>query len=492
MQNFIDNVFGSNSYVDQSLDAWMVHNYDLTMYTGGLQFSRVKAIYEISRYDCLKPVLKTPMYHSRQYTSRESRLALDKRNKNVPQINGVVDVETVTDEMLERFVEGCLDDTKLNVYNCDKIRISENEIHEWLRSQPTVVVDQIVPDYPLHLSEVNRYNFSIKRTPKPNLTIDATRTYAALQTIVYHEKHINALFCAAFKELKLRVMRCLKDYIHMFTDMSPDEFAEKLTQSYKGFVAMFSGDDSYIFDGAYKLEIDISKYDKSQGYLALCYDCKVMRFFGFPEWLVDLWFNGHVLTLIYDRNAAMKCLIPFQRKSGDASTFILNTIFLMGVISHQIPLSRLSTINLKKYCIPDNFAYIFNLEVKFFSYEHPYFCSKFLLFDGRKFYFVPDPLKLLVKLGRSDMINKYHVECYRRSVEDSVRHYSDMYVPHLLVPALRERYNVEYDYHYVILMMANIHEKEFFSSLYFEEQGANIDKNRLQFAGMRDEIGKLL
>nr|UTQ79680.1 replicase protein [Aphis glycines nege-like virus 1 iso AG1] len=481
-QRLLDEVFSDQSYVDQKLDAWLVHSSDLVLFSGGYQFSSIKGVYRFPLYDNMSPTLKTPMYPTRSVTSREVRIALEKRNLAVPQLSGYVDASDTSKKMLDSLITNCFDASKLKTNNYRTLGLSGNDVHDWLRGQEVHVVDQIVPDFPLHKRAIDNYMYSIKRCPKPNLTIDAAKSYAALQTIVYHEKDINALFCTQFRKIKSRIMNSLLPHIKIFCDMSPAEFADELTKDIDKVLAVFSGDDSYISDGHYNMEIDISKYDKSQGLLALEFDCLVLEYFGMPAYLVELWYYGHVLTYVYDRATSVKCMIPFQRKSGDASTFILNTVFLMGVISNEIPLRELSMIRLEDYVDPAKYACLYNLEVKFFTYDNPYFCSKFLLRLPDRWVFCPDPLKLLVKLGRNDLVNPEHVECYRQSFADSVKVYRDYDVCYYVSIAMQERYKLKMDVVYLLVALPKLSTMEEFSELYTALVGDRLDYNRKYFA----------
>lgn len=480
-QMVIDNIFFETAYVDQHLDAWLVHSSDLVLYSGDYKFSSVKGLFSFPTYDSMSPVLKTPMYFTRETTSREIRLALEKRNLAVPRMTGIVDINAVSDDMLQCFISNCFDKRLLEFYNNEKLTLSANDVHSWLKNQESHILPQIVPEFGLHKRAIDTYNFSIKRHPKPNLTVDATKSYAALQTIVYHEKDINALFCTQFRKIKERMTLSLLPHVMMYCDMSPSDFADKLNRNQYSQLAVFSGDDSYITDGHTNLEIDISKYDKSQGLLALEYDCKVLRYFGMPEYLIELWYYGHYLTKVYDRGTSLKCLIPFQRKSGDASTFILNTAFLMGVISHEIPLKYLDCIDLRKYKHPMKYALLFNLEVKFFTFDYPYFCSKFLIKTREGWVFCPDPVKLLVKLGRSDLVNDKHVECYRVSFADNVECYRSYSTCVAVSSAVRERYSISLDITNILSSLPNIASPDNFKNFFFIKPGSNIDHCRYTF-----------
>lgn len=88
-------------------------------------------------------------------------------------------------------------------------------------------------------------------------------------------------------------------------------------------------------------------------------------------------------------------------------------------------------------------ADLFNLESKFFrSYKYYYFSSKFLLVVDGKFLLVPDPVKLITKLGRHDLVNWEHAKEYAISLKDLTSVFSDSKINHALTLAINERYDL--------------------------------------------------
>lgn len=483
-QKFIDRCFGSIGFVDQRFDAWMVSTYDLVLELGVVRFSSIAAPVKSAFYDCLSPVLKTPVPMDRDYTRREVMLAFDKRNRSVPEMCGTVDVAACATEMCEKFFARCVNKSIFSRVNTSPVVVSAGTVTEWLRGQDVSVIDQMVPEFALHLSAVNEYNFSIKRKPKPNLTIDAVSSYLALQTIVYHEKPINAMFCSIFREMKARLLASLLPHVFVYTDVSVSDFEKALNEKVPpGSLDLLCK----------KLEIDISKYDKSQGWLALEYECALMCRFGVPRDMVKLWYDAHVLTQVYDKSSKMRALVPYQRKSGDASTFLGNTLFLMAVISDLVPVDQLKLAlfsgddsllvghNLEQYHDSQHFGLKFNLEMKFLSYPHSYFCSKFLLNVSGRWSFTPDPLKLFVKIGRANLVNDQHVEEYRVSMLDNCVNFRDPRICAVLADAVAERYGILGDFSALFRSVPDMMRPDVFPTLWFVEPGAVIDRNRYAF-----------
>lgn len=208
-----------------------------------------------------------------------------------------------------------------------------------------------------------------------------------------------------------------------------------------------------------------------------------MRMMGVDEELIELWRNAHELTTLLDRSNGVKCKVIYQRKSGDASTYLGNTIFLMAVIACLFDLSRVAMglfsgddslivgegidIDRNKEC-----ALLFNLESKFFrNYNYMYFCSKFLLTVGGRFYFIPDPVKLTTKLNRSDLVNYDHVEEYRVSLADLTKPFANAIINEDLSAAVNERYGCTGLHSQVFSAIHNITKnKNVFKALYYHRK----------------------
>jgi thymidylate kinase len=139
----------------------------------------------------------------------------------------------------------------------------------------------------------------MKRVPKPNLVLSAQRLYDSLQTIAYHEKSVNAVFCTVVRALKRIILAALKPGYHFMTDCSPDELADRITNDARpdGAFALFSGDDSLVRDrhGNY-VESDESKFDKSQRETALEMGRRIWKRLHVPDWIIDLHFDACRLT----------------------------------------------------------------------------------------------------------------------------------------------------------------------------------------------------
>nr|WPV62218.1 MAG: non-structural polyprotein [Wufeng rodent hepe-like virus 1] len=464
LQNVINTVFPSCAYVDQSFDTLDVHLEDCFIPLRDVSLVPYRDTYKCEKYDTLRPRLITCMPRRRPSTLRESLLALLKRNANVPDLAGIVDIPRLVNRMVDSVITVLKPD-----YERSPIMLSVGDIADWLHEQPACVADKLLEPLGLHEMEMTVYDFMIKRDVKPDLTDNAAYVYSALQTVMSHPKTINAITCPMIRRLKERVLAALPDNILMFTDVTPEEFCDRIARVLDPRCRPLNS-----------LEVDISKYDKSQGLVALMYECRIMSHFGVPDWFVAMWFRGHIATEFVDHQSGLRGRIAFQRKSGDAFTYLGNTLFLLGVLLSTFNYSEMDLL----LCSGDDslilggdfdrnveaidFNLLFNLETKFLKYHYYYFCSKYLLSDGQQWWLVPDPVKLMVKLGRHDLVNWDHCEEYRISYADNVKAYTQETVCVLLSHAVRERYlTVDFDLKFFLASLYYASLPENFSQLFY-------------------------
>nr|QZZ63341.1 hypothetical protein [Leuven Virga-like virus 1] len=474
VQTWYDEILRGNSSFDTSNDIKILQNDDLKIeLTGKLSLDIGKLCPKPQKYDRLRPKLRTAVGCERPRSQRETLLAYQKRNNNVPQLSETNSLAVVMDLLLEKFMV-YIDNDKIDLFNSfrhEQISLNSESIDLWLRGQSNKNVafnDEFLCDINLTL-----YDFMIKTKPKVDATEEAPFNYAALQTIAYHSQAINQLLCPVFRDLKERLLTVLDKRFLIFSDLSSAEFAEEMNK--------------YHPDGLQNCnvyEIDISKYDKSQGELALELDCAIMRMFGVKEEIILLWRNSHTVTSLVDRRCGVKAEVVYQRKSGDAFTFGGNTLHLMSVLALAVDMSKVrgavfagddsgifmdGTLTLDTI---DVFQNVFNLEAKLFKRQYLYFCSKFLVYD-ELWFFVPDLVKLVSKLGRKDLRNFDHAEEYRVSLKDLLMDLNNKKVMQVLNEAINERYPSNIQDHTILVsnLMKLVSCRENFSELFYSEKG---------------------
>lgn len=472
LQQWYDSVLPGDSVHDLQHDQVIIHHSDRSLPVVDTSLDRIGKSPLKPLRPRLVPRLRTSISHPRASSQLETLLALVKRNLNVPELSAIVDESALVDLMLDKFVSNYITPTGrevLNIFSQRPITPSSVAIDEWLKGQPKSVVDQIAPTAPIWEKRVDLYHFMNKNSAKPVLDGTAPFEYLAVQTIAFHDKDINAIFCPIFREVMSRLESILRPDTLINTHMSPDELGEKID----GILPVEKA------EGLDRLEIDISKYDKSQGRVLLQFELRLYAMLGVPPYLLYLWYRAHDSSTLKDYAHRISTEVVYQRKSGDAATFLGNTVVLMGVIAtlfdlQDVPLRLFAgddsllignglSVDRNRLC-----AEMFNLESKFFHYAHSMFCSKFIIPVGANWKVLPDPLKLVTKLGRHDVCDYDHAEEYRTSLLDLCSSYRNACCNLPLSAAFNERYGyTARDHGFILASIANlISSKDQFASLF--------------------------
>nr|AMO03254.1 putative polyprotein [Boutonnet virus] len=487
LQEFYDYLLPGNSTYNYEFDQILAESKPIHYDYDNVEVNMANTShYTLSQKDCLKPVLRTSIAFNRKPSQKDAMIGLAKRNLNVPCLDEIVETDYMVKMAFDLFKDTYIDEKKsflLNEYRRaqNQLYLSESLIVEWFKDQPDVIISQIKEVLLIEEMKLNSYSLTNKRTVKPSLDTKAPFEYAAVQTIASQKKTNNMIFCPIFRELKRRLIVLLKPNFLMYCDMSPEDFADELTMRFNG----------NLLDKYYKkLEVDISKYDKSQFKLLFLIEIEIYRLLGLPEIFIKYWKKGHEDTQLIDYENGIKAYIKYQRKSGDASTFFGNTVVLMIVLSVLFDLRDAvgffsgddSLLWLPEIIQRNDLcANLFNLESKFFCYNYSYFCSKYLIWDGNRFHFVPDPIKLITKLGRHDLVNWEHCSEYQMSLSDLTKAYNNMVIYPILSAAISERYNKPTGN--ISLLMATVMDyvssKNKFKELYYTNPGDNLSTEKL-------------
>lgn len=449
-QAYYDEIFPGNSIHDMTYDPYHVLHSELHVFAERTRLNPlfVSGVEKKKRFVNLQPVLRTSMAVTRPCNQIESLLGMLKRNQAAPKLLGLQDSEMIVDVMVKCFETTYIRSDCTAIYSSykdDPIQCDPAAIDDWLLGQPAGTIKNIMRYESPHETDLTRYSYMIKNKVKPQLDTNAPYVYSAVQTIAYQKKNINVLFCPIFKYMRRRLMPLMNKKFLMYTDISTQDFS-RLVQKNVGI---------NVFRSKNFLEVDISKYDKSQSRTVLLFECEMMLKFGVPRYWVDLWWSAHQTTVLNDKTNGISCDVDYQRKSGDASTFFGNTLFLMALMSS---LYDLSLVDFACFAGDDSLivggphlhldyssqcADLFNLESKFMrNYKYMNFCSKFFLVIDQELHFVPDPIKLITKLGRHDVVNWAHLEEYRVSMVDITNSFGDARVCAEIANAVADRYKI--------------------------------------------------
>lgn len=388
-----------------------------------------------------------------------------------------MNAEVAAGYLFKNFVRSCLIED-IDVDECfDTIHPNAHLLQLWLDKQPTNVKKMINSDTPIEDKRFNQYTFMVKDKLKPPLEANAVFKIPGGQTIAYHSKDINAVVCPIFSVARDRLLSILKPNIRIMTGMSTDEFEELINTEF---------DVSSLFRTTNRIENDFSKYDKSQHEVLLRFEIMLYSYLGVPADLLEIWYEAHRRSTLCDKTHGVSMKTEFQRKSGDAVTFLGNTVCLLAVTAacydfRNIRLGLFAGDDSllfaeKYYCTRDATSALadwFSLESKLLdSYKYSYFCSKFLIENEGRLHIIPDVLKTVTKLGRTDLVNYQHVEEYRVSICDSLKSLKNVIVHAEVDLAVRERYKSSLDTCKAIrVLMTYVSDSDLFRTLFrFENE----------------------
>nr|WPR17629.1 MAG: polyprotein [Mite martelli-like virus] len=432
-----------------------------------------KTIPRQRKYEKLRPILRTLMPPPREESQTQSILGLLKRNDNVPHLNNNLSQKRLGELLFENFKRSFLNKNNESLheqYKNDIVTLNPFSVDDWLKGHQPIVRQQIESDVPLHLKKYKDFSYMMKKNVKPPMTKSAINEFLSVQAIAYQGRDINAIFCPVIGEMRKRLVSLLDPRFMIFSDMSNEEFNEELNKRF----------DPNMLRKMKVLEGDFSKYDKSQEEALLEFEMLLYRSLGMDEELIQIWIRAHRESRLKDRRNGVKTRTKYQRKSGDATTFFGNTVVLMAVMAACYDMMK---VYMGMFGGDDSFLFteeqmadtsntmadMFNLEFKLLHYDFPYFCSKFLIIssDG-EIALIPDPLKAVTKLGRTDLMNKTHLEEYRISCADNYKIFKKIKFHFPLSMALSERYpSPILDHSHIFTTLASLAvNKEAFSSLF--------------------------
>nr|ARQ16412.1 RNA-dependent RNA polymerase [Alfalfa mosaic virus] len=391
-----------------------------------------------SSESCYEPRFKTGALSTRKGTQTEALLAIKKRNMNVPNLGQIYDVNSVANSVVNKFLTTVIDPDKLCMF---PDFISEGEVSYF---QDYIVGKNPDPELysdPLGVRAIDSYKHMIKSVLKPveDNSLHLERPMPA--TITYHDKDIVMSSSPIFLAAAARLMLVLRD---------------KITIPSGKFHQLFSI-DAEAFDASFHFkEIDFSKFDK-RSLVAFLDPSNASEYLGIPNEFLTLWFNAHRKSRISDSKNGVFFNVDFQRRTGDALTYLGNTIVTLACLCHVYNLmdpnvkfvvasgddSLIGTVEELPRDQEFLFTTLFNLEAKF-PHNQPFICSKSLItmptLSGSKVVLpVPNPLKLLIRLG-SKKVNADIFDEWYQSWIDTIGVFNDHHVIRCVAAMTAHRY----------------------------------------------------
>lgn len=441
LQYYYDLCLPGNSTVLNSFDAVTMRVRDIALNSADVRLTLSKAdpvpqLEKEKGVEYLVPLLRTSVEKPRTPGLIENWIAMVKRNFDCPELTGDVDIEYLSTKVVDRFFEVFVTKDRISP---DAYTGSSTSVLDWLAKQLPTTLGQLANIKVM--GAVNEYKHMIKRQAKAKLDNSILSEYPALQTIVYHSKDINAIFGPIFDDLTGRLLECIDSERFLFyTRKTPED-----VQSFFSNLTLNQELDVY--------ELDISKYDKSQNEFHCAIEMKIWERLGFDHYLKSIWEKGHKLTTITDYTAGIKTAVWYQRKSGDVTTFIGNTVIIACCLASIMPLESCFKA---AFCGDDSIVYLpkgtpcgeihsgasllWNFSAKLYKRVHGYFCGRYVVRHPKGCIVYPDPLKLITKLGNKSIKDYDHLEEFRISLFDVFKPLTNDCYFSFLDDAIREVY----------------------------------------------------
>ncbi|AAR24506.2 RNA-dependent RNA polymerase [Fragaria chiloensis latent virus] len=437
MQSAIDEFLPLHHQIDDRFFQEIVETSDISLELENCSFDLSSFKSWSSHESGCCSSLNSGMTSTRTNTFREAALAIKKRNMNVPAISSSCDIGKVSDDVVEKFFSRIIDVDKLIGLPI----IGHGELAwfaDYLKGKP-VNEDMFVD--PICLVSMDKYRHMVKSQLKPVEDNSLAFERPLPATITYHDKGKVMSTSPLFLALMNRLLMSLKSKISIPTGK---------------FHQLFSL-DAQVFDSVLEWkEIDFSKFDKSQQELHHEVQKKIFLRLGLPRDFCDTWFTSHVRSHISDPSG-LRFSVNFQRRTGDAVTYLGNTVVTLAVLSYVYDLSDPNVLMvvasgddslIGSYRPLDRSrehlcSTLFNFEAKF-PHNQPFICSKFLLTmptksGGRRVVAVPNPLKLLIKLGIRNL-QEDQFDAWYTSWIDLIHYFNDEHLISVVAEMCSYRY----------------------------------------------------
>ncbi|QJQ13983.1 ORF2a [Actinidia yellowing ringspot virus] len=415
IQDAIDECFPHHHEIDDRYFQSMVEtsDIDLELDAAKLDLSKFPKRLEI-RFDW-EPVISSGITTTRYNSFREAALAIKKRNLNVPNLTTSLDVRSLVPKVMKQFHK---------LFDLGKLVGFPDDFHDvgcflldYLKRKG-LSYDSLEPS---HMVAINKYRHMIKSQLKP-VEEDSLHVERPLPaTITYHGKEKVCVTTPFFLSLAAKLLLCLSDKVVI--PMGKEH-------------SLFDIDVHVFRRVSFWKEIDYSKFDKSQGELHHEIQKAIFEDLRCDNGFLNTWFHAHKSSSIFDSDAGIGFSTDFQRRTGDACTYLGNTLVTLATLAFVYDLDDPdvglivvsgddSLIGTFERPLPRDKEHLcstlFNFETKF-PHNQPFICSKFLVevetVEGSgKVIAVPSPTKLLMKLG-TKIMSKHLFPAWAESIRD--------------------------------------------------------------------------
>lgn len=404
-----------------------------------INYGKIAKKPQLEQRPAIHPKLITTQAPRAMRHSLDVREAMEKRVVAPPQ-QQLGYTPDLKDKLVEAFMKN-VDQEAMKALNL-RIRYDTRELRRfWWNTRNGRRKSSILASNPC---KINGSKYFCAPRPDHKVRTDNSHpdTVEPGQLVSAHPIFWTSVFAPYFQVLLIKILGCMKDYIVLHTRLTWEELSDIIDNKLSG--KTFQA-----------LELDISKFDKSQLRSVLEAQCEIMRLFQIPDDLVNTWHSFHEMCILEAASDGVSFKVAFQRRSGDSLTWLGNTMVLIMIMGHLYDLEKTCMTLLSGddnlACFDVNYkltdqsrkaAEELNFEIKTFCFENSmYFSSRFIICTRHGWVAVADPIKVISRLGRSDIQGRDHLKEIHNSFKALHYMYSDQEVRLLLDEAVTARYN---------------------------------------------------
>jgi len=340
----------------------------------------------------------------RRQTTKELIHSMAARNFDPPQESGDIDTEALAKEVIDYWKHECARpdiEEFLNVCKENPIRFDTRAMADSLSRMPGKKIKQLLSGDILswEWTDTGQLKVTVKTKPKPKVKFSGM--YPEIQTIIFNPGDINMTFTSQFNELHRRIVESLPPNIRFASRVSEKDVGDWATK--------------FSRLGERYRENDYSKYDKGEGYNVMPLERAFYLMFGMEIHEADLWFSGQDIGVIRAVSFLFKLHLELQRRSGQLSTLLGNTVVCMLTVWFVYRIKRKDvnwalikgddSIVAYRALVPyvpgvsERLMFLFGLMGKPEEFKHGYCASRFFIHTTDGIQWVYDPVLLAVKLG---------------------------------------------------------------------------------------------
>lgn len=331
-------------------------------------------------------------------------LASAKRNFNPPDLQMQNDPWAYARYLADKFKNfafGPRMESIMRVYRRDPVTFNVQDYLEWQATRSEAYRSALAGECPEELLALNLEKFDtiVKKRVKPKLSTSAQYELAQPQVIVSLSKKDTAPFTSVFRKMFERFETLLRPGLASAGRMSDDDISYWLTKH------------RTLLNASDCIELDSSKYDKSQGLLARMVESLILTDLGLDPGVSEIFADSYV-GKVSSMTLGLMFMSAYQMRSGAPDTMLGNIIYNMVSAMECVGPENIVAMLAKgddnliwvnkrvdAVAVVHRMSSLFNLETKLIVDSIWYFSSGYIVPTTSKLWFVPDPLKAVELLG---------------------------------------------------------------------------------------------